>query len=337
MKATALFAHRLAAFVVFLVLFFVLTACSESGSAPTPKLRVGVLKFGTVSWEMDTIRRHRLAAKHGIDIEIVPLASENALAVALQGHRVDMIVSDWLWVAYQRARNRDYQFVPYSKAVGAVMVNPASGVASLADLNNRKLGIAGGPVDKTWLLLQAYAHATGNLDFEKNIEPVFASPPMINRLLLEGELPAAINFWHYNARLDALGMKPLLTVAQMLSGLGIKTVPPLLGWVFSQSWAADHRSQLQAFFKASMEAKQILADSDAAWTPLRGMVKPESDAVFAAVRDGYRAGIIQHYGAAEIAAAGQLFDVLAQESDGKLTGGAKQLSPDVFWDGFRLP
>ena len=67
------------------------------------------------------------------------------------------------------------------------------------------------------------------------------------------------------------------------------------------------------------------------------MVKPESEAVFAAIREGYRAGIIDHYGAPEIAAAGQLFDLLAKESDGKLTGGVKQLSADVFWDGYRQP
>lgn len=314
-----------------------LVACSGADAPVDHTLRVGVLKFGTVSWEMDTVARHHFAEQHGIKLEIVPLASSNALAVALQGGRVDLIVSDWLWVVHQRAKQRDFQFVPYSLAVGAVMVNPASGVTALADLNGRKLGIAGGPVDKTWLLLRAFAHKTENEDLKTALEPVFAAPPMINRLLLDGEIPAAINFWHYNARLAALGMQPLLTVKQMLSALGVDTVPPLLGWVFSEDWAATHRQDLKAFFAASMDAKHLLADSDAAWKPLRPMIKPENDAVFAAIRDGYRDGILQHYGAADIAAAGRVFDILARESNGKLTGGAKQLSADVFWDGFRLP
>ena len=50
-----------------------------------------------------SIQRHGLAEKHDVAIEVVPLASENALAVALQGGRVDLIVSDWLWAARQRA------------------------------------------------------------------------------------------------------------------------------------------------------------------------------------------------------------------------------------------
>lgn len=322
---------------VILLAVSVVTACSSGDDdASAQTLRVGVLKFGTVNWEMDTIARKQLAEEQGITLEIVPLASENALAVALQGGRVDLIVSDWLWVAHQRGQGKDYQFVPYSLAVGAVMANPASGVDSLDDLRGRKLGIAGGPVDKSWLLLRAYAQKSDGMDLEKSVDPTFAAPPMINRLLLDGDIPAAINFWHYNARVSALGMKPLITVKQMLHGLGIDTVPPLLGWVFSESWAAEHRDTLTAFFKADMQAKQLLADSDDAWGPLRDSIKPESDAVFAAIRDGYRAGIIHHYGAAEIAAAGQLYSVLAQESGGELTGGADQLSPDVFWDGFRL-
>ncbi|MES1925967.1 transporter substrate-binding domain-containing protein [Salinisphaera sp. T31B1] len=324
-------------YALALACVLLLSACSGDDETSGTRLRVGVLEYGTVNWEMDVIQRRQLAAKHGIELEIVPLASENALAVALQGDRVDLIVSDWLWVAHQRTQNRDYQFVPYSLAVGAVMVNPGSGVQTLADLNGRKLGVAGGPVDKTWLLLQAYARKTANEDLAEAVEPTYAAPPMINRLLLDGELPAAINFWHYNARLSALGMKPLLTVKQMLAGLGVDTVPPLLGWVFSESWAADHRDALQGFFAASMEAKQVLVDSDEAWAPLRDKIKPESDAVFAAIRDGYRAGVLHHYGAAEIAAAGQLFDILAQQSGREVTGQADSLSPDVFWDGFRLP
>lgn len=317
------------------MLLALLTGCTGEDSEPDT-LRVGVLKFGSVNWELDVVDRRGLDEAHGIDIEVVPLASENALAVALQGDRVDLIVSDWLWVARQRAKDKDYQFAPYSLAVGAIMVNPAAEIDSLADLDGRKLGIAGGPIDKTWLLARAYAHQTEGVDLESAVEPTFAAPPMINKLVMDGTLPAAINFWHYNARLSALGMEPLLSVEDMLDGLGIETVPPLLGWVFSSDWADDNREALQSFMEATYEAKEILAESDEAWQPLEPLVKPESEAVFAAIREGYRAGIIEHYGAAEIAAAGQVFNILAQESDGEITGGVSELSPDVFWDGFRL-
>ncbi|GHB01492.1 ABC transporter substrate-binding protein [Modicisalibacter luteus] len=309
----------------------------SSTQSESETLRVGVLKFGTVNWELQVVQEHALAEKRGIQIEVLPLASENALAVALQGGRVDLIVSDWLWAARQRQAGRNYQFAPYSLSVGAVMMAPQAGIASLEDLKGHKLGIAGGPVDKTWLLLRAYAQQTKDIELTAFVEPTYAAPPMINKLMIDGDLPAVINFWHYNARLSASGMRPLLTVEQMLRDLGIETTPPLLGWVFAEQWADENREALRSFIQATYEAKQILAESSQAWERLRPLVKPENEAVFAAIKEGYRSGIPQRYGAAEIEAAQRLFAILAQEGGEDLVGRMQQLDTEVFWDGFRLP
>ncbi|HET8790253.1 MAG TPA: ABC transporter substrate-binding protein [Modicisalibacter sp.] len=320
------------------MLLAILLAMPQAGAQQEmPLLRVGALNYGTVNWELEVMRAHRLPEKHGIQLETVLLASENALAVALQSGRVDLIVSDWLWVAHQREAGRNYQFAPYSLSVGAVMVAPEAGIHSVNDLAGRKLGIAGGPIDKTWLLLRAYARNTSGIELADVVEPTYAAPPMINRLMQTGDLTAAINFWHYNARLQALGMQPLLSVGQLLAGLGIDTVPPLLGWIFAEDWAASHRQALQGFLAASYEAKAILAESDAAWEPLRGLVNAENDAVFAAIKAGYRAGIPKRYGSAEIVAAQQLFEVLAEQGGGMLIEDVHHLDRDIFWDGFRRP
>lgn len=320
-----------------LLLASMLASPAASARQALPLLRVGALNYGTVNWELEVVRARQLAEKHDIRLEVVLLASENALAVALQSNRVDLIVSDWLWVAHQREAGRDYQFAPYSLSVGAVMLAPGADIDSVADLAGRKLGIAGGPVDKTWLLLRAYAQRTAGIDLAAVAEPTYAAPPMINRLMETGELPAAINFWHYNARLEAQGMRSLLSVEQMLTGLHIDTVPPLLGWVFAEDWANRHRRALRRFLAATYEAKAILAESDAAWEPLRELVNAESDAMFAAIKAGYRAGILTHYGPAEIDAAQQLFKVLAEQGGGMLTGDMRHLDRDIFWDGFRRP
>lgn len=330
-------AYRLGRFSCLVSLLLTAVLIPPASAEETLSLRVGVLNFGTVSWEMHIIEAHQLDEKRGLDLEIVPLASETALAVALQGGRVDAIVSDWLWVAHQRQAGRDYQFAPYSLSVGAVMVDPASGIDTIDDLNGRRLGIAGGPVDKTWLLLRVYAQRVAGIDLEATVEPTYAAPPMINRLMLEGDLTAAVNFWHYNARLAALGMQPLLSVESMLSELGIETVPPLLGWVFAEEWAEAQPQTLGQFLEASYEAKRVLADSDEAWESLRGMVKPENEGVFTAIRAGYQAGIPEHYGPAEIEAAEKLFSILSEEGGDLFSGDLRGLDRAIFWDGFRLP
>jgi NitT/TauT family transport system substrate-binding protein len=313
-------------------------AAAHAGVAhDVTELRVGVLAFGTVDWEIDTVQRLDLARKHGIRLEVVPLASENAMKVALLSGKVDLIVSDWFWVATLRSHGQNYQFVPYSKAVGAVVANPTAGVKSLADLKGKRVGVAGGPVDKSWLIARAYARKEYGIELMSAAQPQFAAAPLINHMMLTGELPAAINFWQYSARLLARGMQPVITVEQMLKGLGVKTVPPLLGWVFSQRWAETHGDALRAFIAATYDAKQVLARSDAAWLPLRSKVKPENEAVFAEIRQGYRDGIVDRFGAPQIRAAEQLFHLVAEESHGQLTGGMSELPPDVFWSGFRRP
>ena len=51
-------------------------------------------------------------------------------------------------------------------------------IAALADLQGKTLGVAGGPLDKSWLLLQAYAERSG-ADIAKRSRVVFGAPPLL--------------------------------------------------------------------------------------------------------------------------------------------------------------
>src|SRR3546814_2483387 len=86
---------------------FAILALLMSTPAFAGTVKVGVLKFGTVSWELDTIVRHGLDTAEGVDVEVVELATNNAISVALQAGAVDVIVTDWLWVTRQRAAGTD--------------------------------------------------------------------------------------------------------------------------------------------------------------------------------------------------------------------------------------
>ena len=308
---------------------FIATAASASGHT----VRVGVLKFGTVHWELDVIRTHKLAERQGIDLRIVELGSKRATAVALQGGGADVIVTDWIWVSRQRADGRDYAFAPYSLSVGGLMVRPDAGIAGLADLRGRKVGVAGGPVDKSWLLLQAYARRAG-LDLAVSVEPTFGAPPLLNELIKRGELPAVLNFWHYNARLKALGMQEFLTTGEILSALGVDRPIPLLGWVFNRTWANEHRRALEGILRASYTAKHLLLESDAEGERLEPQMKVSDATTAAALRDAYRRGIPREFGEADREAAARAFAILAREGGEKLVGASDTLMPGTFWTEF---
>ena len=306
---------------------------ATSAAASGHDVRVGVLKFGTVHWELDVIETHRLDEAHGIDLQIVELGSKRATSVALQGGAADLIVTDWIWVSRQRAEGKDYAFVPYSLAVGGLMVRPDTEITELTHLQNRRVGVAGGPVDKSWLLLQAYAKQAG-MDLSESVEPIFGAPPLLNELIKRGDLPAVLNFWHYNARLKVLGMKELLTTAEILPALGVERPMPLLGWVFSRDWAEENDDRLEGFLRSSYAAKHLLLESDAEWERLEPGMKVSDTETAVALRDAYRLGIPRSFGQSDREAAARIFAILAREGGAKLVGSSDTLTPGTFWTEF---
>ncbi len=303
-------------------------------AAAEATISVGVLKFGTVNWELDVIKHHRLDAHEGVRLEVTPLASKLATAVALQGGAVDVIVTDWIWVSRQRAEGHDYTFVPHSRAAGGIIVRPDAGITVFADLAGKRLGVAGGPVDKSWLIFRAYARKTLGRDLMGMVEPVFAAPPLLNRIVLKGDLPAALNFWHYGARLKAKGMTELVAVADALKALGVKRRPPILGWVFGERWAEANRAAVTGFLRASLAAKRILARDDGEWRRLQPLTGARDAATLAALRDGYRAGMATSAAAEDVAAARAVFAILAELGGARLVGPSRALAPGTFWNGF---
>jgi NitT/TauT family transport system substrate-binding protein len=315
-----------------------LLALSQAAHASGPTvIRVGVMEFGTVNWELDVIQANGLAKKRGIELKIVPLASAEAPTVALQGGAVDIIVTDWIWVTRQRAESKTYTFAPYSNAVGSLVADRSSGIRTVADLKDRKLGIAGGPTDKTWLLLRAYARQQLNVDLPKYTKPVFAAPPLLTELALRNQVDAALNYWHYAARLEANGMTTVIDMPDILKGLGIHKPIPMIGWVFQEDWAARNAEAVKGFLAASYEAKALLAASDAEWNRIKPKMRAENDAVFIALRNGFIKGIPTCSDQDTMSAVGKTYRILAEMGGTQLVGKSAELAPGTFWSGFRLP
>lgn len=304
-----------------------------AAAADLPTVRVGTLKFGTVNWELQLLA-DGLDRKHGFVLDRLVLADREAGSIALLSGDVDVIVTDWIWVAKQRALGRDFTFVPFSRSVGAVMADPATGIKSIADLKGRSIGVAGGASDKSWVLLRAYALKTAGMDLAKDVDAQFAAPPMLNELLLRGKLDAVLNYWQFNARLTEKGMAPVISIADILPALGIETPPPLLGWAFSEGWAKTNPTAAEGLIDASYEAKKVMKTDDAIWTRLRPVMDAEDDNVFAALKSGYRDGIPDGYSAVDVTAAQASFDQM-RAIDPTAVADLTALPAGTFWPYFR--
>jgi NitT/TauT family transport system substrate-binding protein len=316
----------------------VIALVSLTGTATwaEPAIRVGSLRYGTLSWEIDVIAHHDLAKKRGVRIETLELAGAPAAQLALQAGRVDMIVSDWLWVSRQRAAGADLTFVPFSSAVGALVVPIASTIRDIPDLVGRRLGVAGSAIDKSWLVLQLYARSRFGLDLDAKVDKSFGAPPLLNEELAAGRLDAVLTYWPFAARLEARGMRPVLTVGDALTGLGIAKGLPLTGYVFSAGWAAENRVALDEFLAASREAKAILETSDREWERIAPLSGAHDALELTKLRDAYRQGIPRRWSAEETDSAARLYRLLAEIGGPTLVGPSRDLAPGTFLAGVQF-
>lgn len=305
-----------------------LVTVSNCFAAEKTTLRIGIQAGGTVEWELSALP----AESADFKIEVHPVATAEAGKIALQSGAVDMIVSDWIWVSGLRAQGEDFTFYPYSSTAGALVVPANSPIQSVKDLNGKRLGIAGGELDKNWLLLQALAQKE-SLDLNKTVEKTFGAPPLISEQLKQNRVDAALTYWHFAARLEATGYRQIIDGRGILKGLGIEENVPSLGYVFKQSWASSHTASVNAFFKASSAAKKQLCTDAAAWQKVIPLTKADDAATQNLLRQRYCDGGVEQWGDKEQQAAARIYTLLKAASNSQLTGKSDTLQTGTFWSG----
>ncbi len=321
---------RLRLGVALLTMLALSAAVLRPSPAAAETLRIGVQKTGTFSWQLDVVRRHGLASQAGIDIVLTEFASPEAGKLALNSGTVDLIVSDWLWVARERALGGKLLFYPYSSAIGAVMVRADSPFRSLADLRGHVLAVAGGPLDKSWLILRARALSEG-IDLKREATVQYGAPPLIMEKSRQSEIDASLNFWNFCARMEAQGFRKLVDIRDAETGFGLKQPVAMIGFVFSEQFAEAKHLLIDRFLAVTRQANEIMTQSDAEWDAFRPLMKVDDDATFKAFRTLTRDGMPRRPIAAEEADARLLFKVLADLGGPDIVGPAATLDPGLYY------
>ena len=309
---------------------FCLWVSGNSFAAEKTTIRIGVQASGTLEWELQALQDNPQVKSADFELQIQPVANAEAGKIALQSGTVDMIVSDWIWVSSLRATGADFTFYPYSNTSGALVVADKSPIHSIADLKGKRLGIAGGELDKNWLLLQALAQKE-SLDLNGSVEKTYGAPPLINEQIKQNRVDAVLTYWHFAARLEAQGYRQIIDGRGILKGLGITENVPSIGYVFKQSWAESHQQAINNFFKASKQAKNQLCTSDAVWKKTIPLLHADDVSTQALMRQRYCEGGIEQWGEKEQQAAARIYTMLRTLSNNRLTGQSEKLQPGTFW------
>jgi NitT/TauT family transport system substrate-binding protein len=301
-----------------------------AANAKADRIRVAVQKTGTLAWEIEVIKRHGIDRKLDLILDTLELASTEAGKVALKGGSVDLVLTDWLWVARERSLGDTLVFYPASSALGAVMTPAQSSIRSIFDLKYKKLAIAGGPLDKSWLLLQAFALRAG-VDLRKQAAIVYGAPPLLSQKALQRETDATLTYWNFCAELESRGFSRAIAMENVTRDLGAKGPLAIVGYAFDGNWAKHNTSTIERFLAAVHQAKEILAGSETEWERLAPNLRLSDANAVAIYRHRYSEGIVRRPLTEEEADARALFLVLADIGGTQLVGPARALPPGTFY------
>jgi len=305
-------------------------AFAATAARAAPIVRLGTLQFGTVQWVADVIRRHDLDARQGFALQTTTLANTDAGRVSLMAGASDIVLSDWPFVAAQRASGTKLSFASFSSSSGGVMTPADSPIRTMADLRGTRLGIVGGPVDKSWLILQAAARLQG-IDLATSVHPAYGAPPLLGAKLQQGELDAVLTFWNFAAKLDAAGFHQAISVADCVKALGIAPDIAMVGFVFHDDWATANRTAITGFLAAVDDAQRLLVASDTEWSAIRPLMDAGDDALFNRLRQRFVSGITCANADDQLRGATRLIAVLRETGGTQATSGLDSLPENVFW------
>ena len=313
------------------ILIFIIFTVNFNSLIEANNLKIAVLKYGSVNWEYNVIKHHQLDKKNNVKIQKIEVTNKDASAVAFLSKSVDIFVTDWIWVSKQRNQGNLVSFLPYSSSAGGLMVKKSEQINSLLDLKNKKIGVAGGSLDKSWLFLRAYAIKKYDKDPLTFFKTSFAAPPLINGLLRNSQLDAGYNYWNYTARLQALGYVELLTLKDILPYIGIEGELPLIGYVFREDFVQNNKIALNGFINASNEARQILKTSNEEWQRIFKMTGANNQLMLEKIRDAFRKGIPSDDHQLMKKNIQNAYDILSRIGGEDLVGSSSSLSPGTYW------
>lgn len=194
-----------------------------------------------------------------------------ATEARLAAGEVDFIDTDWLSIA--RCRRDGLKItgaVPYGAIFGCLVAPLEGGVRKLADLPGKRIG-AVRRLDKNWLLLRAACKAMHEFDPQQTCELVEAgSKTALAQLLRDGELDAALLFWHQVPALIESGeCREVCDLLELLPELGVHEVPSTF-FVFRDELVAAQPELVRGFAAALRAAERLLREDAAAWQQAAG-------------------------------------------------------------------
>jgi NitT/TauT family transport system substrate-binding protein len=294
-------------------------------------VRVGMQAVGTFSWVIHAMDYFGVDEEYNLNIDGTTYASKQATEIAMRGGEVDVVVDDFIGVVLSRNQGIPVQAVyPYGKAVGGVVVSVDGDIDTIADLEGKTIAAASLD-DKSLLILRALTSTQYGFDPQIDGETLQAAPWLMTGLMENGEIDAAIPYWHFVSRMTATGdFKDIMMVTEMLEELGLRNDLPILVVVAHE---ATEPEVVRTFLAAMQETMQRMkADSmDGIWQSIldNELYSLPDPSAFPEVRARWEAGLPEAWDQEMIDQLVILVDQLVEIAGPEIVG-VESLPPDAY-------
>jgi len=274
-------------------------------------IRVAEVVTGGERILLATMAAAGLDARHGFKLVTRPYGGEEEARRALLAGDVDIIMTDWLWAARQRAGGTDVACVAASIAPAAIMVPHDSQITAIADLVNRRIGIGHDSGNPTWLMIRAAALSASRINLDLTAR-TFGPLPGLASQLRAGAIDALVADGPDATQLGRQGYIRLIGSDGLARGFGVDGQIPTAVWAFRDAGMTRRPTILSAFFTASRAASHLLASDAKTWVPLTNLYPGADAAMLAGLRAAHAEGEVTHWGALDSARLNDLAKRLAQ-------------------------
>jgi len=293
--------------LAILVALFSPAAAAQAQEA----MRVAEVVTGNERALLATMAAAGLDTSNGFKLVTRAYGSEEQARQALLKGDVDVIMTDWLWAARQRAGGADIACVAASIAPVAIMVPRTSQITAIADLVDRRIGIGHDAGNPTWAMIRAAALSASRLNLDLTAR-TFGPLPGLASQLRAGTIDALVADAPEAAMLGRQGHVPLITSDSLARSFGVDGQIPTAVWAFRDAGMQRKPTSLAAFFAASRAASHLLASDAKTWVPLARLYPGADAAMLASLRAAHADGEVTHWGALDSARLNDLAKRLAQ-------------------------
>ncbi len=220
---------------------------------------------GTNSFIPFVMRKYKLDAKYGFELQVVPAANPQAMITAIQSGGAE--IGNVFWSDIARWRNAGIKVVgvsPFLAWADFAVVPASSSIRTLADLKGKKLGVTNRN-SLNFVVMRAAAQRNFGFDLEKEVIVQEGSVGLLRGLLEQGQLDATEMFNSLAPAMFATGnFRPLVQIRELIAQLGLPDAPFLL-YMCDSNYAEAHPANVRAFLSAFRETLEIMKTDDFVW------------------------------------------------------------------------